>query len=204
MTQNPDTAPALDMDDLLSSDATSPTNIPEADPIQAQIDALQAALAATQSAEYARGEALTPEQAALRDAQDQAVRRLSDLQETRGPRLDEAQPENGQETILLHFLEDGFTAAGQIWYRGQEVEFVPGSEAHTQQFDRLGKSWLDLIDDPRAQVQRWGKHMFARGPWPYTDWSEASEVLTDPEEAAMAKAAADAEKRRGRRAPLIN
>lgn len=32
--------------------------------------------------------------------------------------------------------------------------------------DRLGASWLDLLDDPAEQVRKWGLVLFSRGPWP--------------------------------------
>ena len=40
--------------------------------------------------------------------------------------------------------------------------------------DRAGNSWLDLVDDPAAQVQRYGSQKFARGECPpeVTWWNE--------------------------------
>lgn len=32
--------------------------------------------------------------------------------------------------------------------------------------DRNGASWLDLVDDEQAQIDRWGKPMFGRGDLP--------------------------------------
>ena len=67
------------------------------------------------------------------------------------------------EVIRIHFLEDGLTALGKVFYRGEELEFVVGSAAHKDTFDRLGRSWLDLRKDEFGQVDRFGKVMFAGG-----------------------------------------
>lgn len=47
---------------------------------------------------------------------------------------------------------------------GQTITVTPSIHFFSQ--DRNGNSWLDLIDDPAAQVSRYGKVRFARGPWP--------------------------------------
>jgi hypothetical protein len=35
--------------------------------------------------------------------------------------------------------------------------------------DRHGFSFLDLVDDEEAQLAKWGKVMFRRGPWPESE-----------------------------------
>jgi hypothetical protein len=76
-------------------------------------------------------------------------------------------PNPGDEAnILIHFLEDGLTANGEVWRRGQEVEFVPGSRAYQDTCNRHGWSWLELRYDEMAQVERFGKVMFRPGRWP--------------------------------------
>jgi hypothetical protein len=113
------------------------------------------------------------------------------------------------ETILLHFVEDGFNACGQIWYRGQELEFEVGGAAHKQQINSKGKSWLDLVDDIDGQFDRWGKQYFAAGPWRGRSWADAPvpEDITDPKEIAEYKAGikvAEAnERKRNRAAPIL-
>lgn len=69
------------------------------------------------------------------------------------------------ENIVIHFVEDGFTALGHVWYRGQVIEFEPGSQAYEDTRDRNGKSWLDLRDDDEGQYDHWDKIMFRSGPW---------------------------------------
>lgn len=79
------------------------------------------------------------------------------------------------ETFLIHFLEDGFTAFGVVWYRGQELAVPIGSPRWEQ-----GKRWLIWQD--AEQMERCGKVYFRRGPWPgkksYTEALGGFEQLT--------------------------
>lgn len=70
------------------------------------------------------------------------------------------------DTILLHIVEDGFTASGAVWMRGQELEFKKDTPEYRDTLDRTGKSWLDLLGDDAAQMEMFGKVMFRPGPWP--------------------------------------
>jgi hypothetical protein len=73
----------------------------------------------------------------------------------------EALPEAG---TLIHVVEDGLTAFGQVWSRGNQIHL---SQSHiSQTLDRNGNSWLALVDDEGAQTARWGKVMIRRGPFP--------------------------------------
>lgn len=47
---------------------------------------------------------------------------------------------------------------------GDEIEVTNSIHAFSQ--DRNGSSWLDLLDDLEAQMARYGRVRFARGPWP--------------------------------------
>lgn len=91
------------------------------------------------------------------------------------------------ETIIVHILEDGFTAAGRVWYRGQELEYTVGEQSFEDTKDRLGVSWL-LYDDS-DQMRHWGRVMFRRGPWPGLEYEDSR--------------AASAERTRGRRPPAL-
>lgn len=71
----------------------------------------------------------------------------------------------------IHFLENGFTfstsdnaSTGHVSRRGQVVVITTALLEASQ--DRLGASWLDLVDDAEGQKARWGKHMFGRGEFP--------------------------------------
>lgn len=114
---------------------------------------------------------LSPEQRRIRDLEDQLAkeRGRKDPEEE----LDPIQA-GADGNILIHFLDDGFTALGKVWYRGQELEFTPGSGAYNDTRDRNGKSWLDLAGNDFEQIRRYGKVMFRPGPWPGLKLSEAS------------------------------
>jgi hypothetical protein len=80
-------------------------------------------------------------------------------------KFDETEPDEVDQTILLHFIEDGFSAFATVWYRGQELEVVKGSRSYEATLDRNGESWLDLVDNDYEQAKRFGKVMFRKGPW---------------------------------------
>jgi hypothetical protein len=80
-------------------------------------------------------------------------------------------PAPAPDNILIHILEDGFTALGQVWYRGQEIEFNRGSRAFQDTCGRSGQSWLFLTE--AGQMRRFGKVYFRRGPWPGAKYTDA-------------------------------
>jgi hypothetical protein len=113
------------------------------------------------------------------------------------------------EAVLIHFVADGLTAFGQVWYRGQELEIGPG---HPRWGEALG--WITL--SKFQQIERWGAQKFDFGPWPgrrsYADAAGGFELLsgtdpagnkvtiTGPSEQQLRDADA-AEARRGRAVP---
>ncbi len=101
---------------------------------------------------------------------------------------DDSTPSKEEDTLLIHFTEDGFTALGVVWCKGQEVEFVIGSSAYEDTKDRFGKSWLDLVDNYSEQRRRFGRVMFSKGESPVT-CTDANAVLED--------------RKRGRKPPRI-
>jgi hypothetical protein len=209
VTENPKEDPTLDIDALLASVP------PEETPVEAPAPAAEAPVEETETQRKIRElqeelaapmpEPETPqlseEERLLRDLEDKAARRRAEIQSRNAPQYSAA-VDDDREKILIHVLTDGFTACGQIWFRGQEIEFPIGSPEHEQQLDREGRSWLDLRDDVAGQYQRYGTQMFASGPWPGRAWDDFSH-LTDPEEIRDAEMAARAERARNRRAPLI-
>lgn len=92
------------------------------------------------------------------------------------PEVEELSDPGSGDNIIIHFLEDGFTALGQVWYRGQDLEFERTSQAYKDTFDRLGRTWLDLRNDEFTQAERWGKVMFRNGPWPGKSYSDAAKL----------------------------
>jgi len=119
---------------------------------------------------------MTPEQQEIKALRDQ-IARLSGSKDVE-PVVEEVQEPGDQRNILIHFLGDGLTALGRIWYRGDELEFEVGSQAYRDTFDRRGKTWLDLRDNDFAQVERFGTVMFRSGPWPGKSYSDGNfEIL---------------------------
>jgi len=173
-------------------------------PDQIRIKELEAMLAAPAPVTVEEVQ-LTPDQLRIRELEDLLAKKNS-------KDLDVAPevfaPEPTGDSIVLHFVNDGFVACGRSWYRGQELEFEIGGKAYEQQKDRDGNSWLDIVDDMDAQYARFGQQMFAPGPWRGHGYEE--EPLPDdlqPNEIenykAALKAATNAERKRGRKAPIL-
>lgn len=113
------------------------------------------------------------------------------------------------ESVLIHFVADGLTAFGQVWYTGQELSIGPD---HPRWTEALG--WITL--NRWQQIERWGQQKFDFGPWPgrpsYTEAAGSFEQLfsrdaqgnkiavTGPSEDEL-RAADEAERRRGRAVP---
>ncbi len=79
------------------------------------------------------------------------------------------------ETVLVHFVEDGLTLLGQVWYRGQEIEVTQGTDAWDLLVDPTSGMLLKLDED--EQIDRWGKRYFRNGPWR----GKGYDTLEDPE-----------------------
>jgi hypothetical protein len=115
---------------------------------------------------------LTPEQQEIKRLRDQLARETG--RKDVGVQVQElAKPGDGKN-ILIHILEDGTTMLGKVWYRGDELEFEPGSRAYKDTFNRYGQSWLDLRLDEFKQAERWGKILFRNGPWPGKSYADGT------------------------------
>ncbi|WNN95000.1 hypothetical protein SEA_MAGRITTE_23 [Microbacterium phage Magritte] len=79
------------------------------------------------------------------------------------PSFDNSRKGGTGKTILFHVVKDGFTAFGDVWYRGQEIEIEVGTAAYKRTLDKHGKTWLDIVDDEHAQYARWGERKIAPG-----------------------------------------
>lgn len=101
--------------------------------------------------------------------------------------------------VVIHFVEDGFTFSGQIWYRGQEIEFVVGSPAWEASVRR--GNWVPLAFDEQAQILRYGRVMFKPGPWPGLGYDAAEYEKGKKIDPATAQQAADKEAKRHRNVP---
>lgn len=118
--------------------------------------------------------AITADQQRIRDLEHQlAISETSKLENA----VDSEVVAEGENKILIHFLIDGFTTAGRVWYRGQELEFdIPGP-AFEDTKDTNGYSWLAM--DDAAQMARYGKVYFRRGPWPGSDYDESEAAAAE-------------------------
>ena len=165
------TPPVDNFDDLFdfgTSEAASapipasvPVLAPEEDPELVRIKQLESQLAQPLPSFKEPEAAPTANQLRIKMLEDQLAKRNADIV-TNAPPEYVADSGDG-ERLVLHFEQDGFMALGQMWYRGQEIEFVLGSPAYERTKDRTGFTWLSLVDDPSGQLARWGKHYFARG-----------------------------------------
>jgi len=114
---------------------------------------------------------LTPDQLRIRDLENQLAleRGKRDVE----PEYEPIEP-NADGNIVIHIVGEGFTALGQQWYVGQELEFDPKGRAYKDTFDRRGQTWLRLATNEMAQVEKYGKVLFRAGPWPGKDYAAAA------------------------------
>lgn len=182
--------PAPEQDEPTSLPLDEPTR-DHLTPEQRRIQELEAALAAPlPSFEETTVEAEpTPEQLRIKELEDKLARRNAMVAE-QSPSV-YSQPAGEGDHIVLHVLEDGFMALGEVWYRGQEMEFVVGSPAYEQTKDRNGNTWIDLALDPAEQMRVWGRLRIGQGPF----IPRRGEVFNDE--------LSTSDVRRGRAVPLI-
>lgn len=94
---------------------------------------------------------------------------------------------DAEGAVTIHFVEDGFTVLGKVWYRGEELSIVPGSQQWEQCPEYRGKMFALL--DEFDQEEIWGRRFFRQGPWRGKRLTEIDDPeLNDEERAALAKA----------------
>jgi hypothetical protein len=185
---------------------------PDTDPQEEVEDGSEAQKDDARQAEQAEVEAQLAELDQIQQMENELALRKGRLDPT--PELEGAVPRQ-RDNIVLHFVGDGFTALGSVWYRGQELEFTPGTRAYQDTCDRNGVSWTELRRDEDAQIERFGQVLFRDGPWPGKGVEAIAEAryeslratdgrtsATRPSDAEVARAVT-AEKRRGRAAPRL-
>lgn len=113
----------------------------------------------------------------------------------------------------VHFLRamtvrtsDQFLGGGVLCERGTAITLT--AKVIELSRDRNGRSWLDLLGDDAAQLERWGEVRFRPGAWPggptwtygSPDWAEARETarraawsIEDPQARARARKAVEDE-----------
>jgi hypothetical protein len=111
----------------------------------------------------AKPELVPPKPAGQLDASERAARDAQHAAAITATARFEQQPEvierTPGEAVIIHFVDDGFTFAGRVWYRGQELEIGPG---HPRWADASKWILLSRFD----QIERYGKQYFDHGPWP--------------------------------------
>src|SRR6266851_5741359 len=114
-----------------------------------------AGLAAEMAARPVPDAELTPESRAERERLHAAALRLG----REDPNLVYAQPSGQQPTVLFYVLKSGWTFAGEVWMRGQEIELEQGTLrwAEAQRFI----NWTDA-----EQYEQYGRLCWRLGPWP--------------------------------------
>lgn len=151
-----------DVDDVTDVDAPAQVEDPE----KARIQELEARLAEPLPSFDEVLETpteLTADQLRIQELEDQLAKRNALVAENSPTQY--AQPVGDGEHILIHVLIDGFVAKGEVWYRGQELEFVVGSRAYEETKDRNGNTWVSLASDPGGQIRRWGVQYLGTGPF---------------------------------------
>lgn len=131
----------------------------------------------------------TAKQLRIEELEDQLARRKA-VELERAP-VEYSKPTGKGTKILIHIVEDGFTALGTTWYRGQEIEFEVPSAEYNRTKDINGVSWVDVAGDLQEQYARWGQQYLGVGPF----------IARPGEKFEDAVAAEDA--RRGRAVPVI-
>lgn len=89
--------------------------------------------------------------------------------------LDISGDPKAQGSLTIHFVEDGFTVLGKVWYRGEELTLVPGTPQWAEAPSYRGKIFAVL--DEYEQEETWGRRFFRAGPWRGKRLSE----IDDPE-----------------------
>lgn len=172
---------------------------------QAKIEALEAKLAALQE-----DEKKSSEEPAVLDAEQIRAQVRAEFEEEQ--RVKEAEAEKRRAlaaeakpisahavdgdpkvdgSLTVHFVEDGLTILGKVWYRGEELTINPDTDNWTEAHPVLSM-------DEYEQEERWGKRFFRPGVWRGKRIDEVDDPeLTNEERAQLEKAAKAREARYG-------
>lgn len=111
-----------------------------------------------------------------------------------------AKPSKADKVHTINFVEDGMTALGWSWYRGETLTVEEGTDAWDRTLFENDEgetvSWLTLDED--EQVDRWGLRFFREGKWKGKGYDLSDPALTDEQKAILQAAQEEAE---GKKAP---
>jgi hypothetical protein len=106
--------------------------------------------------------ALTPQELVAREEAHRQALAVNAAMEAQA--VPDFQPSQG-EKIVIHFVDDGLSALGHVYLRGQEIAIGPD---HPRWPDVVG--WIMLT--PEQQKARYGRQYFAPGPVPVQEDAE--------------------------------
>ena len=120
-------------------------------------------------------------QAMLDQARNEAVAAVKAIEDDVEVVRGEVDPSN-PNAVTVHFLDDGHTVLGRVWYRGEEATVLRGSE----EWNTDAKYWIELSE--HDQVRKYGKRIFAPGPWPYSGYDVEDPELNESERELLKRA----------------
>jgi hypothetical protein len=99
---------------------------------------------------------LTPAARAERERQHAAALRAG----AADPALVIEKPSGQRPVLVFHVVRSGWTWAGQVWYRGQEIRLEEGTPRWNEAQRFI--NWTE-----QEQMERYGSIRWRLGPWPY-------------------------------------
>lgn len=100
--------------------------------------------------------------------------RRAELAAERAAHIPTPKPVKFDETI--HFLVDGVTAFGRVFYKGEEIRIVEGTREYSLAFNIYDEFIFRLT--PEEQIAAWGVQRYGKGPWPYGGYEITDTVDT--------------------------
>lgn len=147
---------------------------------------IEAEMRATLEAEMAEQRAALQAEFEAKEAEIKAEREANDVSPVTG--LDLSMDPTLPDAVTIHFVKDGMTLLGKVWYQGEELTLVPGTDQWANSMIDRTRSFVSL--DTYEQEARWGQEYFRQGPWRGKRLDEIDDPdLTDAERAQLAKAA---------------
>lgn len=133
---------------------------------------------------------LRAEVEAQAEGDDLTLEKLFDPNFQDGPAPDLRVPDQiPRNAIHVHFIADGYTILGKMWYRGEELIVEPNTQQWDEVHDRNGNTTLTL--DEYEQEDRWGETKLRPGPWRGKSLASLldDDSLTDEEKDRLAQIA---------------